>query len=125
MIALACDWQSDLSVGPTGDIAVLPVETEVQQRIVRRLLTSPGGYIWHIDYGAGLGNYVGQPYSKTLIEGTVLNQLQNEVLVETSPSPSVRISQPISESFSGTVVTIQYQIVGAPSGNSVVLGLGK
>ena len=71
MIALVCEWGGDLSVGPTGDIGVAPVQTEVQQRIIRRLLTNAGDYIWHINFGGGLGSYIGKPYSSALIEGTV------------------------------------------------------
>ena len=55
MDALFCPWGGDLSVGPGGDISVAPVEAEVEQRIIRRLLTNTGDYIWHISYGAGLG----------------------------------------------------------------------
>jgi hypothetical protein len=124
MIALVCDWGGDLSVGPSGDIAVSPIQLETQQRIVRRLLTNPGNYIWHTSYGAGLGGYVGVPYSSNTIENTILDQLLNEHLVVTSPPPSVEISQSSGGVFSTTSVTIQYQVVGMFTGSSVTLGLG-
>ena len=124
MIALVCEWEGDLSVGPSGDIGVAPGQTEVQQRIVRRLLTNPGDYIWHASYGAGLGSYVGKPYSPTLIEGTILSQLQREILVAAHPSPTVQTTQSVAGSFSGTAVTVQYQVTGTLTGSSVILGLG-
>jgi hypothetical protein len=40
MIAVVCDWGGDLSVGSGGDIAVAPVQIEIQQRLIRRLLTT-------------------------------------------------------------------------------------
>jgi hypothetical protein len=124
VIALVCEWAGDLSVGPTGDISVAPIETEVQQRIIRRLLTNSGDYIWHTNYGAGLGSYVGEPYSPTFIEGTILSQLQYEVLVTSDPSPIVKTNQSMADSFSSAAVTIQYQVAGTLTGSSVVLGLG-
>ena len=124
MIALACVWGNDLAVGPSGDISVSSTEAEVQQRIVRRLLTNPGDYIWHLNYGAGLGSYVGSPYSPNLIEGTILSQLQNEALVAAAPSPTVNTSKSLAGVLSSATVTIQYQVVGTMMGSSVVLGLG-
>jgi hypothetical protein len=123
VIAIVCDWGGDLSVGPGGDIAVAPVQTEIQQRLVRRLLTNAGDYIWHTDYGAGLGDYVGETYSSNLIEGTISSQLQYESLISVSPPPSIQISQSSAGDFSTTSVTVQYQVVGTFTGTSTVLGL--
>jgi phage baseplate assembly protein W len=122
--ALVCDWGGDLLVGSTGDIGVAPIQVEVQQRIVRRLLTNPGEYIWHIAYGAGLGSFVGKPYSPALIEGTVLSQLMYEALIRANPSPTVLTSQSTAGSFSSTSLTIQYQVGGVLTSSSVVLELG-
>jgi len=123
VIAIICDWGGDLSIGPGGDIAVAPIQTEIQQRLVRRLLTSAGDYIWHTVYGAGLGNYVGETYSPNLIDGTILSQLQFESLISVSPPPSVQVSQSLVGAFSTTSVTVQYQVVGTFTGTSTVLGL--
>jgi len=125
MIAVVCDWGGDLSVGSSGDIAVAPVQIEVQQRLIRRLLTNPGDYIWHTEYGAGLGTFVGEPCSPGLIESTILNQLQHEALVAMNPSPTVLTDQSLTGSFSTTSVTIQYQITGTSAGMSVVVALGS
>jgi phage baseplate assembly protein W len=125
VIAVVCDWGGDLSVGSGGDIAVAPVQIEIQQRLIRRLLTNPGDYIWHTEYGAGLGTFVGEPCSPGLIESTILNQLQHEALIAMNPSPTVQTDQTLSGSFSTTSVTIQYQITGTSAGMSVVLPLGS
>jgi phage baseplate assembly protein W len=125
VIAVVCDWGGDLSVGPGGDIGVAPVEIEIQQRLTRRLLTTPGEYIWHTEYGAGLGTFVGEPCSPGLIESTILNQLQHEALVAMNPSPTVQTDQSLAGSISTTSVTIQYQVSGTAVGMSVVLPLGS
>jgi hypothetical protein len=124
MIALTCEWGNDLSVGPGGDISAIPVHDELQQRIVRRLLTSAGEYIWHTDYGAGLGRYVGEPDSLAFIEGVILRHLQLESLVAQTPLPSVQGNEDLSGSFSTIAVTVQYQISGSSLGSSISLRLG-
>jgi hypothetical protein len=124
MLAVVCEWEGDLSVGPSGDIGVAVVQVEVQRRLIRRLLTNSGEYIWHIGYGAGLGSYVGETYSSALIEGTILSQLQYEALVVTHPLPTVTVGQSVAGSFPIVAVTVRYQVAGTFNENSVVLELG-
>ena len=59
MIAAASTWSGDLSLGPTGDLETNSLQEEVKQRVIRRLFTNPGDYIWHPGYGAGIGRAVG------------------------------------------------------------------
>jgi hypothetical protein len=124
MIALVCDWGGDLFVGPTGDIGVADASSEIQQRIIRRLLTNSGDYIWHTEYGAGLGLYVGEPYSPGLVEDTILLQLQQEQLVAASPSPTVQIDQNPAQALSSLSITISYQVKGMSTGTSIVVQSG-
>jgi hypothetical protein len=124
MIAIVCDWGADLSVGPGGDINVASVRANAQQRVVRRLLTNPGDYIWHTNYGAGLGSNIGEPYVPGGIEGIILDQLRLEPLVAAAPAPRVQINQSMSGPSATTSVTVQYQVAGALSENSVILDLG-
>jgi len=125
VIAVVCGWEGDLSVSSTGDIGAAPVLLEAEQRIIRRLLTNPGDYIWHLDYGAGLGSYVGQLYSPKSIESTILIQMQSEPLVATSPSPTVQVAQAQSGSFSTTSASIQYYVLGTSVLNSVIVPVGS
>ena len=50
----------DLSVSATGDLALSDGTQLGQERVLRRLLTAPGAYIWQLDYGAGLPRFVGE-----------------------------------------------------------------
>jgi hypothetical protein len=125
MNALVCAWGGDLSAGPGGDLNVAPVQAELQQRIIRRLLTNAGDYIWHTNYGAGLGSFVGESYSPDLVHATILGQLQYETVVASSPSPIVNCDRSISDTTGSISVNIQYQIVGGPSANTVTLELGR
>jgi hypothetical protein len=124
VIAITCRWGEDLSVGVSGDIGVALVQAEVQQRLVRRLLTNPGEYVWHVDYGAGLGSYVGERYSPGFIEGAVLNELQLEALVAGTPAPMVQTNLSVTGPFSTISVAIQYQVAGTSTPDFITLNLG-
>ena len=112
-------WSTDLRPSNTGDALTVTGTDRGQQRILRRLLTNPGDYIFQPDYGAGLPQYVGQNQSHdTLdkIKGTVTGQVLQEAVVAPSPAPVVTITQLPDFSL---WVWIQY--TDAPTGSPVVL----
>jgi phage baseplate assembly protein W len=85
-------YGSDLAVGPTGDIAVASGSALGQQRVLRRLLTNPGDYIWHTDYGAGLAGFVGQPARAAQIRAVIRSQIFREPVVSATPEPVVDVA---------------------------------
>jgi phage baseplate assembly protein W len=109
MMAIQSDWGGDLSIGPTGDLVVLPIRKEVGQKVTRGLLTNPGDYVWHADYGAGLAQYVGEPFTANIIENSVINQLRQEVLISIDPPPMVEVNQ-IQGSPPAVSLSIKYQL---------------
>ena len=107
---------SDLSVGPTGDLVVADLADWTRQRILRRLLTNAGGYIWQLSYGAGLPGMVGMTVSAQQVAAIIRKQLGLEAGVSAQPEPTVTIQtgQP------GTVfATVAYY--DAPTGISQIL----
>jgi hypothetical protein len=72
---IAHQWGSDLMVGPTGDVAVAGPAAVGRQRLLRRLLTNPGEYIWQPDYGAGLSRFIGQPANALQIRAVIRSQI--------------------------------------------------
>lgn len=84
-------WGSDLIIGPTGDLATASGTSLGQQRVLRRLLTNPGDYIWQPDYGAGLAQFVGQPVNAFQIAAVVRSQIFREAVVARSPEPVVDV----------------------------------
>ena len=123
MIALTAKWGGDLTLSPAGDLAAVPVEIEAQQRIIRRLLTNPGSYIWHLDYGAGLGRQIGKPYVARSVENTVIDHLRRESLVSARSPPSVQISGVSDQSSGALSMVIHFDIVTIPGRQSVAIGL--
>ena len=82
-------WGNDLAFSPTGDFAAADVPTLTQQRVLRRLLTNPGDYIWALDYGAGLASFVGQPGAASAISAAIRGQIFKEAAVAQTPAPII------------------------------------
>lgn len=84
----------DLSVSHTGDLLLADGLILSQQRILRRLLTNPGDYIWDLTFGAGLPQYIGLALTSSLykeITGVIVSQMYLETTVAQSPTPTVSL----------------------------------
>ena len=101
-------WDSDLATGATGDLAIASGSTLGQQRVLRRLLTNPGDYIWHIDYGAGLASFVGVPSNKMQIMATIRSQMLKETAVAQTPEPVINVQISPAGALSTIYVDIRY-----------------
>lgn len=112
---LAHWFGQDVSTDATGDLLTVEGTVRGQQRVLRRLLTNPGDYIWHTDYGAGLGRYVGANLNVEVIRAVIRAQLRLESAVAKTPIPTVTVT-PIAQ---GVFVRVSY--TDAPSGEPVTL----
>jgi hypothetical protein len=101
----------DLAVGPTGDIGCAVGSEMVQQRLLRRLLTNPGDYIWNPEYGAGLGQFLGQPADTDRIEAAIRGQVLREAAVARQPEPEIAVAADLAGS-----VSVQIRYAEADSG---------
>jgi phage baseplate assembly protein W len=88
---LSHEFGADLAAGPTGDLVLAQGAALGRQRVLRRLLTNPGDYIWQPAYGAGLGRFVGEPAAPERIRAVVLSQIFREAAVARSPEPAVEV----------------------------------
>jgi phage baseplate assembly protein W len=101
-------WGSDLVIGSTGDVGMATGPLLGQQRVLRRLLTNPGDYIWQLDYGAGLARFIGQPINPLQIRAVIRSQIFKEAAVARQPEPLIDV-QVAPSGASGTVyVYIRY-----------------
>lgn len=115
MIDLTHYVGNDLSIGPTGDIATSTATDLGQQRVVRRLLTNPGEYIWHNDYGAGVGSMVGTTMNENTIKGIIRGQISKEAAVSLDPVPVIDVQE-----TTGGQVTATIKYADADTGEPVV-----
>lgn len=92
---------NDLQLDSTGDLQTVDSVQESQQFILRRLLTNQGDYLWDLNYGAGLGGYIGQPIDETQVETQIRSQMFLEESVVQNPAPQVTF-----ESFQGGISAV-------------------
>ena len=118
MADIAHDIGSDLVIGVTGDLATSSGSENVRERVLRRLVTNPGGYIWHLDYGGGLPSFVGTPANAAAIRTTVRGQMLLEAAVARTPVPDVALLVSLGE-----VVTLTVTYRDGASGTSQALTL--
>lgn len=96
-------WGSDVQLGPTGDLARATRADRSKQRVLRRLLTNPGDYIWHPTYGAGLPAKIGQNADPAEIGSLIRTQMGLEPSVAQTPEPTVAVT-PILNGISVAIV---------------------
>jgi hypothetical protein len=107
----------DLAIAAHGDLGVLSGTALGQQRVLRRLLTNAGDYIWQLTYGAGLPAMIGTPVQADAIAGIVRSQIFLEAVVAHSPAPSVDVSA------SGSIVSLSISYVDAVENSAQAVGV--
>jgi len=110
-------YGNDLTVDSTGDLAVVDGTQLGTERVIRRLMTSQGQYIFQPDYGAGLPSFIGLPGQAQNIAAVIQQQMQLEDVVSQVPLPAVNVQQV------NNTVTASIQYVDAETGESAVLTL--
>lgn len=83
---------NDITLDATGNLFVAQGIDQTQQALIRRLLTNPGAYIWHPEYGAGVGRFVGENLSAQnfdAIKSTMVSQILEEETIAKVPIPQI------------------------------------
>jgi phage baseplate assembly protein W len=97
-------YGGDISASATGDLQTATGDTRSQQRIIRRLCTNPGDYIFHPEYGGGLPKLIGSNASVSEVKAIVQSQLKLEDSILQLPAPLVTITSITA----GMQIQIQY-----------------
>jgi phage baseplate assembly protein W len=116
MADLSHQFGSDLAIGPTGDLATATADELGQQRVLKRLLTNPGDYIWQPDYGAGLAQFIGQPAQASQIRAVIRSQVFKEAVVARTPEPVIDVQFDDSGAF-----FVQLRYADAATGQTQLL----
>ena len=90
-----------------------------QQRVLRRLLTNPGDYIWQLDYGAGLARFIGQPANPLQIKAVIRSQIFKEAAVARQPEPVIDVQ--VSPGGAAGTVYVYVRYVDADNGQTQIL----
>lgn len=114
-------FSNDLNISNTGDIATVTGINRGQQRILRRLLTNPGAYIFQPQYGAGLPQFIGQVLNIPQITALIRSQIFLEDSVAKNPPPSITVT-PI---LNGVSVYIKYTDASSDSASVLSFNVNK
>ena len=95
----------DLTLSPTGDLAVSTGLNRTKERLLRRLITNAGEYVWHVKYGAGLPGYIGKALDPGQVKAVIRSQMAQEESVLQNPEPTISIVA----IQNGVAVSIAYQ----------------
>ncbi len=109
---------TDLIAADSGDLLTVSDSLMTQQRIIRRLLTNMQDYIWHVSYGAGCGNFVGEGLSLAMeikIKSLIQSQIFLESTVAKNPAPVITLTE-----ISGGI-SCEIKYYDAPTQQPVVL----
>jgi hypothetical protein len=112
---LAHWFGNDLSLNATGDLLPVGDVVKGQQRVLRRLLTSPQDMVFHGEYGGGLPFYIGDPLDIDVVTAVIRFQVAHEAQVAQDPQAQL-IVRPI---LGGVQARIVY--TDADAGNPVTL----
>lgn len=100
-------WGEDIGVSNTGDIALVGGDDRGQQRILRRLMTNPGDYVFQTNYGAGVLQAIGSPEDKGKLVATIRAQVLLEDSVAPIPAPTTTV-QAAGADFSSLAISVSY-----------------
>ena len=100
---------TDLTLSATGDLLLADGVEESKQRVIRRLMTNPLGYLWQPDYGAGLPSYVGAVLNTPELTALIQSQMYLEQSVQ--PTPQVTL-QTIPN---GVFAQVDYTVADTPA----------
>lgn len=98
-------WGGDVGLSPSGDLARVTRADRSVQRVLRRLLTNPGDYTFHPNYGAGLPARVGTNLDVAEISALIREQMALEPSVAQTPAPTIKVT-PIQNGVSVSIVYV-------------------
>ena len=119
MADISHQWGADLAIGATGDLVTATGAVLGQQRVLRRLLTNPGDYLWQPNYGAGLARFIGQPGNALQIRAVIRSQIFKEAAVARTPEPVIDVS--FSSAGAPGTVYVNIRYVDANSAQTQIL----
>lgn len=125
MADLWLEWNDDLRLTADNDLMLVEGSEETRQSIIRRLFTNgAGGYLWALEYGAGLPRRIGRVAREAVIAAIVRAQIALEATVASLPVPKITVTAPRSnaglhvidigytDAVTGAAIAVTFQTPG-------------
>lgn len=100
-------WGGDLLLSASGDLSRVDQAERSRQRVLRRLLTNPGDYVYHPEYGGGLPKRIGTRLNPKEIQAVIRQQMRLEASVSQDPEPKITVT----EITNGVAVSVSYTVL--------------
>lgn len=110
-------WGQDTQFSASGDDLTVDGALELEQRILRGLLTNPLDDPFNPSYGAGLGRYIGQaltPERYAEIQSAILQVVLTEPAVQKVPAPVITLQADQAGGFLSATISYVYAPTGQP-----------
>lgn len=101
-------WGADIRLSSTGDLSLVSGSDRSKERVLRRLLTNPGEYLFSMPYGGGVPAQIGKIADNAKISANIQGQMKIEPSVSQSVAPTVAVT----DTAQGVAVAISY--IAAP-----------
>jgi hypothetical protein len=82
---------ADIGLDAASGLQLAAPDDRLRQRLVRRLMTAPGGAMFHPEFGCGLPAMIGAQAPRATIIARVMGQVLAEPDVARSPAPTVEV----------------------------------
>ena len=106
MVDSAHFWGNDTGFSASGDDLLADGALELEQRILRGLLTNPLDDPFNPLYGKGIGRYIGQaltPEKRTQIQADIMSVVMIEPDVQKIPLPNITYQADNNSYLSATI----------------------
>lgn len=118
MADASLEWGGDFTIAANGDLLLTDGADMTRQRIIRRLFTGVGRYIWELNYGAGLLQRIGRVAVAANIQAIVRANIALEATVASVPVPTTTV---VEDSSNPGVFVISITYTDAITGASVAI----
>lgn len=109
-------YGSDLTVSSSGDVQLSSGTQLGEEKILRRLIMSPGDDINHLEEGAGLARALGSPTNENNLKAIIYAQMREETVVSQVDPVNVTVAN-----YGNGQVSVLVQYVDAVSGATATL----
>lgn len=87
----------DFVLDQEGGVSFAAPGDALRQRIFRRIITNPDGYIYHPEYGLGLGQLIGRAMTrdqKEKLKQKIIQGILEDAETDKSVYPTITITEP-------------------------------
>lgn len=123
--SLKTDIEFDEFITAAGDLATISGKNNLQKSLLRRLVTTPGSFVFMPNFGVGIKRFLNGPMTidqKRDLANLIVEQFEDDIRVK--KVTAVKVTQSIDEPAMITIVT-KIIVVGADEEDFIFEPVGE